>query len=400
VQSIIPTQKKRPRTVLWVALVLEICILIVAGSYVSRPGILPVQDFVAYWGAARLTLIGGNPYDPGQLWPLEISVGSTQNRPEMLWNPPWTLPLMLPFGLFAYPAARLLALLVDIPILLFCASSIWKLYGGSRQRWWPPLLISITFVPALILLKLGQSGLWILLGVLGFLHFERRGQGFWAGASLILAAIKPQLLYLLWIGVLLWAIDRRKWTTLLGMLVAAVIGTAIPLAFNPGLLGQYVYTMTHLTPVDMATGTIGSLLRVTFGIDKYWLGVIPSVIGTIWLLYHWYVKRKEWDWTEEMPILLLVCIATTAYGWVYDAVVLLVPILQVAVWLCARKRPSLAGVLLIILYLGIDVLCLLPRNIFWHFWLGPALLICYLVARKTLVGETLRKVTAGDGPGA
>ena len=57
--------------------------------------LFPPKDFIEYWSAARVHLAGGDPYDGGQLIPLQRQADGEpyKTKPTMLWTPPWTLPL-------------------------------------------------------------------------------------------------------------------------------------------------------------------------------------------------------------------------------------------------------------------------------------------------------------------
>src|SRR2546425_7820696 len=65
----------------------------------ANPFVLPPDDFVEYWAAGRLNASGENPYDPDRLVPLERETGRDVDEAGMMWNPPWTLTLAMPFGL-------------------------------------------------------------------------------------------------------------------------------------------------------------------------------------------------------------------------------------------------------------------------------------------------------------
>src|SRR5262245_16792318 len=61
------------------------------GGQRARPGALsapPLNDFVQYGAAARLTLGGENPYDPGRVEELERQAGRDADV-LLMWNPPW-----------------------------------------------------------------------------------------------------------------------------------------------------------------------------------------------------------------------------------------------------------------------------------------------------------------------
>src|SRR3954449_5872055 len=59
---------------------------------------LPLFDFVEYWAAGRLNAAGENPYDPERIHEVEHEAEEHPNT-VLMWNPPWTLTLVMPFGL-------------------------------------------------------------------------------------------------------------------------------------------------------------------------------------------------------------------------------------------------------------------------------------------------------------
>src|SRR5262245_19868791 len=78
----------------------------------ADPTIWPPDDFIEYWAAAKVTLAGGNPYDPAQLLPLQTANGRDTDQAIMMWNPPWSLAFVLPLGLLPAREAQLLWLVV------------------------------------------------------------------------------------------------------------------------------------------------------------------------------------------------------------------------------------------------------------------------------------------------
>jgi Glycosyltransferase family 87 len=379
----------------------------------SRPATgwlsLPSDDFTQYWTAGRLNATGANPYSPEQLLSLEKEAGLTEqvqlqaglrsDQPIMMWNPPWTLSVCMPFGLLDFAVSRRLWLLLHLLVILTSADWLWCFYYGP-SRWrilaW---VLAITFYPSLVILGLGQISSLLLLSMIGFLHFERRGNGWAAGAFAAITGIKPQLVYLFFPALLLWAIQCRRWSVLLGGIVAGLAATFIPLATNPSVLQQYWHALHNLnTPSDAISPTLGTLLRMGFGKDKVWLHMLPPMIGSLWLLYFWLRRRQDWVWAEQLPLLLLVSFLTTFYGaWTCDRVILLVPVIQAAVWTMQSVRWQVR-MLGLLMYLGMDVLAptmyylessseftwerVHPATVEMSLgWMTPALLLAYLVLK-------------------
>src|SRR5438128_2601871 len=99
-------------------------------SLLADRSILPPDDFVEYWAAGRLNAQGENPYDPDKLLPLERSIGRDTDEAIMMWNPPWTLALAMPFGLMDGRAAQLLWLLLGFLFIGGGADWLWRIYDG------------------------------------------------------------------------------------------------------------------------------------------------------------------------------------------------------------------------------------------------------------------------------
>ncbi len=68
--------------------------------------VLKVEDFGAYWSAARLTLEDRNPNDLDNLRPLQQGIDPTREDILPPWSPPWTLAYLLPFAAVNFVAAR------------------------------------------------------------------------------------------------------------------------------------------------------------------------------------------------------------------------------------------------------------------------------------------------------
>ena len=374
------------RLLLVIALIIALFVLGWHLRNSSQPLIPPPDDFVEYWSAGRLNLMGENPYSPEKLFQLQKQAGSIYVEPIMMWNPPWTLTFIMPFGLMDYGTGRVLWLFLHLAILGLCTWLIWHLYGGQEGKSWIALITIATFMPLFFALRMGQISPVILLGIIAFLHFQRSQKAGWAGSLVMLAAVKPHLLHLFWLALLLWALDRRQWRILGAGALTIITATIIPLIFNHSVISQYYLAASQHPPSQWASPTIGSLLRTFGGVKNFWLQFVPMSLSFIWFIFYWRVHRTSWSWVEQMPLLLLVSIATTSYGWEFDQVVLLLPILSIFISLpLSVKRRCLPSIALVISYIVINALALMINLFHWlsffFFWMAPAWLIWYLIAR-------------------
>jgi hypothetical protein len=345
---------------------------------------LQMYDFVEYWAAGRLLASGDNPYDGERMHALERAAGRTEDG-ILMWNPPWTLPLVLPFGLLPVRTAHLLWVVLQLGVLVFCADRLWLLYGGDCERRWVAWLLGLAFLPTLFALTAGQITPLLLLGAVGFLMCIERKRETLAGVAAVLLAIKPHLAYLFWLALLLWSIRERRWRALAGGIVAGLVLTAIPLLFNAHVLQQYWHTFTQTPPAQYRSPTIGTVLRLVFGEGQFRLQFLALIPGLVWFVPYWWMKRRDWEWKEQMPLLLTVSVLTTAYGgWPFDLVLLLLPIMHAAATV-ARHGWNAVPIFALGLFVAINAIAVvqlaLQVEYFWFIWITPAVLAAYLLVR-------------------
>lgn len=367
-------------------LVIATVLLWELGTLLTNTTLLPPDDFVEYWAAGRLNLQGHNPYDPELLLPLQQAAGRRTDEAIMMWNPPWTLTLAMPLGLLPARIGQLTWTALLLVMIVGSAQLIWRYYGAPADRRIVAVLMAIFFMPSLTSLQIGQIGPVLLLGLAGFLFFEGRKQDFIAGVVASLLAIKPHLVYLFWIALPVWAVTQRRWRVLAGGITAGMLATLLPLALNPQVIAQYRHALLITPPAQWFSPTPGAFLRRAFGWDHFWLQFVPNVVGVVWFLPYWYRRRRTWNWGDELPVVLLASFATAAYGaWPFDVVVLLLPVVQAAIWTLGEQgRPLRRRALLY--FLAIDGLILtmelLHIKSLWYVWEAPVILVAYLDLRR------------------
>ena len=349
----------------------------------ADPTVWPPDDFVEYWAAAKLARNGENPYDGAKLLPLQQAAGRDTNEPIMMWNPPWSLAVVLPLGWFPAREAQLLWLLANLAAIAFCGDRLWRMFGGSRESRWIGWAAALGFLPTLFALQSGQIGPLLLLGAVLFLECERRGWPMLAGASTLLLAVKPHMAYLVWVAILLK--PARKGDTgypallmILGGLVAGVFATLIAVAFDPAVLAQYMDAMANRPPSQWVSPTFGTVLRMAFGEALLKLQFVPVLAGLAWFAFHWKRHAATWNWTEQLPLLLLVSFVTAPYGaWPFDMVLLLPAVVRLVV----LRKPAILALLL-----AVNVACLamnlLETGSFAFIWVSPAILAIYLLGTR------------------
>jgi hypothetical protein len=383
--------------------------LVLQLSRLGNQSFLPVKDFVEYWAAGRLFAAGGNPYSWDAMLEVEKSVGmetysseeTGEEMPLLMFNPPWTLVFIMPFAQGTFALSRLMWFIFGLGLLILCADAIWRIYGGAPNRRWLAWIIGLSFVPTLQVLQMGQIGPLLLLGIVGFLFCINRS-GWSAGIATVLMAIKPHLFGVFAVALFLWTVHQRRWSVFGGAAVTVAVIMACLLAVDPHLLNQYWHCMMVHSPRDCRTPILGSLMRVLFGPDQFWLQVIPQVVGLVWVTVYWYRRRNNWDWLEQLPLLVLVSLLTTPYGaWPFDLVVLLLPVIEIAARAQHASRTQL--IMIVGVYAAIEVPALVLSAVgvdsFYFVWMPPALLVGYLAVRRILM-QTSAGCPIPDGRGS
>jgi hypothetical protein len=353
-----------------------------------------INDFIEYWSTACLLLSGGNPYSPAELLESQKALGWTQAKPLVMWNPPWTLSFTLPLGLLDYQTAQFVWFLSHTLIIFVGAQALWKIYGGVEQKSRYAWFSMLCFAPIYFVLLLGQIGPLILIGLIAFLAFVKRRLWSLGGASLIMAAIKPHLLYLLWLALFLWILRNRQWKFAISFMIAGAITVAIPLLFDGQVYSQYLALLTSdavIRPLEWATPSLGTAIAEFSAISGAWIRWLPSFGGAMWFLWYWSRRAETWDWLTELPLVLLVSVATTSFGWTFDHVVLVPAVIQVAVW-TSRSPVWQQSAIIIGTHVALGVILLVSKvfvlNDFAYFWVAPTYLLLYLYARTAIGAVT------------
>jgi hypothetical protein len=390
-----PPPATRPAVVLAGAAV----ILAVGGWLLARfyadPEFLPPDDFLQYWAAGRLNATGGNPYDADQLLALQQTAGRDKDRAVVMWNPPWALTLAMPFGLLPPRTAQLVWLLAQVLSIAFCADRLWALYGGDRRlRPWV-IAAALGFFPTMYVVFAGQSGGWLLLGLAGLLLAATRGPA-WLAVLAPLAALKPHLFIPVWIVLALEAGRTRRGLAVLAWGVGCgLVAMAIPTLVNPDVWNQYLGALTR--PVDdnhpplsgWKSPLVGWWVRMAVAPEAFWVQAVPTALAAVAVPVYWWRRRAAWDWSVELPRLVLVGLIAAPYGaWPYDQVVMLVPLAAAAARLArhgTRGRWVVAGVVLG----AINAVGLVIRDGEFFVWAPPAVLAW--CAWVLTVGDTPRE---------
>jgi hypothetical protein len=195
-------------------------------------------------------------------------------------------------------------------------------------------------------------------------------------------------------------IQQHRWLIPISTSITIFSLTLIAMAFNPQIIKQYIGMLQTYQVSDWAVPTIGSYLRFFwFGLDKFWVQFLPAILGGIWFIYYWYKQHESWNWSDELPIILLVSLLTSPYSWTYDLVILIPALLLAVIWVISDwKRWS--TLVLGIIFLGLNILDLvlhMSLDDFWFIWMAPALFIWFLIVRQQYPKIQYRQSLSASG---
>ncbi len=370
----------------WPLLILGgVGLFLFAAWRLTRPDILQWDDFVGYWAAGRLNAAQQDPYNAEALFALEREVGRPPEEaaPLLIWNPPWVLLLLTPFGMLPYPFARALWFFLQMAALAWSADRLWLIGGGHRDYRLLAWGLAFLFGPALHTLRMGQISHLLLIGLVGFLHFVRRERWIASGITLSLLWIKPHICYLLLGMILLQTLYRRQWALGAGLLGVPLVALLIVALMNPDALTGWLRTLLEGPLKELATPTLGAWLRLFFGVERFWLQFLPSGLAVLFS-FGFVLRHRGQDWVnkESLPWWVLFSLLTMPYGWTFDHVVALVALIPTSIRLGWRPQAlswwALWGVYIIVN----AILAFTSGNMFWHIWLAPFWLLWTAMALR------------------
>ena len=374
-----PNSRSSPtlrRAALAIAAVAALAVGFPALEKIFAGGLPAPMDFAAFWTAGQIGCAGGNVYDAAAVQQVQRGIGLNDTA-IMMWNPPWTLTLVLPLGWLSFPAAYGLWVLVNIGLMLASAELLCRAIGGARAV---AYLLTITFAPALLLIFSGQLTMFVLVGLAGYIVLRPR-HPYLAGAVGAVTAIKPHMLVLFALWLLVDAIRTRDGRKVLLGGATSLLALSIPATLaNPDIWNQYVAITTsgssanHEHVASWSPPLVGWWLRMHVPGQPFWVQWLPLAAGVA-LFVIAFRKRREAD----VPTLVGLSMFIAPYGvWHHDLVLMLLPIVATAAKLSERTNRAaiafgLAGFLLADAAMIAMILTKAPYQ--WFVWVVPATLL-------------------------
>jgi hypothetical protein len=351
--------------------------IVTAAVYCIQIPLNPVgtRDYVVYWATGKLLLHHANPYDPNLIGSLEHQAGLLFPGSYFMRNPPWTLPLAILPGLCGPNAAAVPWSLLMLAVLFLSVRTVWPAAGARSAKL---SLLGYVFPPALLCIISGQTSLFVLLGMALFLRIHRT-RPFWAGASLWFCTLKPHILLPFALTWLVWVVATRAWKMLAGAAAAMAASCLLTEWIDPAAWSQYLQWSRSSGIAGEKIPCLAVVLRDLIHPASSWIAFVPAIVGSVWALFWFSRRRRNWDWFEHGNVLVLVSILVAPYCWIWDQSVVIPALLY-----GACRTASRAGIaILALVYVALDAFELTGVNARSNLYLWPAIfwLGWYLLVR-------------------
>lgn len=322
---------KRLRLYLGALLVLQICTLtsglfalsVVHGRYI---------DFRSFYTAGFMLRSGHAAqlynYAAEQLF--QNALVSVESRALPMMSPPFTALLFVPLSHLSFFAAHIVWSAINIILLLACIPLLKPFLSTLSGRWKPaPALLFLSFLPAAIVLLMGQISIVLLLLYCACFVSLRRGHDVLAGLILSLALMKFQIALPVAALFLVW----RQWRFVAGFLGGGALLTALSIRIL-GFAGFFPYLHSLYSMTRAVNGDVGTQLY--FGILPQQMPNLYGLVfflarGAAWshlliltvsfALFVWAVRQKP-----SLPLALLVAMLVSYHLFFYDVTLLLLPL--------------------------------------------------------------------------
>ncbi|MGD0831243.1 MAG: glycosyltransferase family 87 protein [Terracidiphilus sp.] len=337
------------------------------------------RDFAIYWATGQQLAHHVDPYDKFGMARTERAAGLPESAGVLyMRNPPWDLPLALPLGWVNIKIGSLAWSLTLGVCLVVSTLLLWGLHGRPRNCL---LWLGISFAPALLCLLMGQTSLFALLGYVLFLRLHNR-HPFFAGVSLWLCAMKPQLFLPFGVVLVAWILVSRSYRIVAGTATAWAASCVVAYSIDPTAWHDYA-RMMHAADIQRDhIPCLSVALRFWLAPQISWISYLPALVACVWALGYFWQRHRRWNWMKDGSLLMLISVATAPYAWVYDDSLAIPSLLNGAYR--TRSRIMLAILPLGSVAMNVELFCGIKISTSFLLWTAPVWLSWYLIATRIL----------------
>lgn len=290
-------------------------------------------DFSQYWAGARVYVTGGDPYDPST-WPARVQqLGGQDSVTPIFLYPPWVLFVLAPLGFLDLPVA---ASIWIGSTLIFGAVGLFLLLDlRARELPLAHTLVAFALVGSQPGIVTFYSGQWsfFLIGALSLSALcASRGRQSLAALFGSAMLIKPQLFFIAAPMLVRIAVARGQRRLAFGLVALAALAALASAIVFPRWWEPWSSVPAERLG-NIRAASLPNALRDMFG-DAGLVAAVAALLVLIALAFA-FSPRSDAAW----PVWIGVSLNAAPYVFVYDHVILLVP-LALAAGIIGRDRPG------------------------------------------------------------
>ena len=304
----------------------------------------PHFDFVAFWSAGRAVGRGLNPYDRQVLVEMQKPVGYRPGFCSLFYYPLWTGAFFAPLGLLPFRWAAAVWQTLNQVMLL---AAIGLAFAGLDWRPSPRQLLLIIalcllYHPTMVAFLDGQISILILL-ILTASFYLLQPQGnrvaeAAAGGLLALTLLKPQLVFLVLPVILIHLLLRRRWAGVLGFAGTFAVMLNVTWLLSPGWIGSWLSDRGEQMVSSQLVPSVWGVAHDLWPSGWLFLGGAACIVLLAWLGTVWRRCHRSHSLGGLITMAIVVGQLVAPFMWVYDQVLLLLPLMAAFAWSEAHPR--------------------------------------------------------------
>jgi hypothetical protein len=374
------------------AIVLVVCLWGVCAVDYATPGMfdragnIKFQDFLQFPISANLIAHAHTDqlYNDGVLADqIRAIVGRETTIELRYFYAPQVALLFIPLLHFSFLAQAEIWVALSVLVYCACVYFVWKTSASLQQHGRLVAIGAIAYPPLFHFLVRGQLSAAILVCVTAayFAFLARRN--FLAGIFLGLLVFKPQLLVAIPIVLLL----AGAWRALAGLTVSAIAQLGFArLYFGSSVMRAYVDMLLHSARQPATTELRLSPVQM-HSLHSFWEILVPWHSG-VWALYLLSslaviaMGAAVWKSSSSLAVrfsaLILAAVLVNPHIYIYDLLVLAVPLLLLADWVLNHAGHAFAPTVAVLLYLSFLLPLFGPLSRWTHLQLSVPVFVALL----------------------
>ena len=148
-----------------------------------------------------------------------------------------------------------------------------------------------------------------------------------------------------------------------------LLSTLTVFIFRPTFLSEYFASNTGGSLLSWETATLTSYLHAITG---WQLWRFAGILLLPLILWFWFQERLKWSLIDWVDWTILLSLITAPFGWSYDQIVLILPMIRICLWLvkgeASRLERLVVFALLVALYAINFYLRVITINEMLYFW--------------------------------